>query len=87
MSLLTNIVNIVVVCPHCSEQILIEELNCCIFRHGILKDSGKQICPHSSLELCNYYINEKKIFGCGKPFQIIKEIGKDEYKAVVCGYI
>ena len=76
---------LVLLCPHCQEPIIIEELNCCIFRHGILKESGKQIDPHSSKELCDYYISHKKIFGCGKPFQIVKF--NNEYTAVVCGYI
>ena len=25
----------IVVCPHCKESILIEKLNCGIFRHGV----------------------------------------------------
>ena len=35
-------------CPHCQEFIIIEQLNCGIFRHGVLKKSGKQINPHAS---------------------------------------
>ena len=27
-----NITNIVVECPHCKEPVLIEKINCCIFR-------------------------------------------------------
>lgn len=81
----SNKCNIIIICPHCSIPILIEELNCCIFRHGTLIESGKQIDPHSSFELCNYYVAQKKIYGCGKPFQIINE--DNEYKAVICGYI
>ncbi len=37
-----NSINIVL-CPHCMEYIEILELNCKIFRHGVFKDSGKQI--------------------------------------------
>ena len=48
-------------CPHCKELVLIEQLNCCIFRHGILIESGKQIDPHASKELCDYYIEKNKI--------------------------
>ena len=29
-----NITNIVVECPHCKEPVLIEKINCCIFRHA-----------------------------------------------------
>jgi hypothetical protein len=78
-------INLVVTCPHCSDPIIIEELNCCIFRHGIFKETALQIDPHSSEELCNYYISQKKIYGCGKPFQIINVNG--EYCAIKCGYI
>lgn len=76
----------VIVCPHCKEFVLIEEKNCLIFRHGVLKENQIQIDPHSSLELCTYYINNDKIYGCGKPFQLV-ENEKHEIVAVVCDYI
>ena len=81
----SNKVNIIVNCPHCLMCIIIEELNCCIFRHGTLIESGKQIDPHSSMELCNYYVEQKKIYGCGKPFRIV--IQNNEYVPVPCDYI
>jgi hypothetical protein len=81
----SNKVNIIIICPHCEDPIIIEELNCCIFRHGILIESGKQIDPHSSFELCKYYVEQKKIYGCGMPFQIVKD--NDEFKVIICGYI
>ena len=28
-------------CPHCNEYILIEKINCAIFRHGTLKKKFK----------------------------------------------
>lgn len=78
--------NFVIECPNCNEPVLIEETNCCIFRHGVLKESGIQIDPHSSIELCSYYINNNKIYGCGKPFQLALN-DKKEIIAVTCGYI
>jgi hypothetical protein len=48
--------------------------------------SGKQIDPHASKELCDFFVEKNKIYGCGKPFQIIKN-EKGELVAVVCGYI
>ena len=76
----------IILCPHCNEMIFIEQINCGIFRHGILISNGKQIDPHSSKELCDFYIQNNKIIGCGKPFQIIlKE--NNEYDIVICGYI
>ena len=33
-------------CPHCEEYIIIEQINCAIFRHGIYKLNFTQINPH-----------------------------------------
>jgi hypothetical protein len=78
--------DLVICCPHCETPVVIEKLNCCIFRHGTLIMSGKQIDPHASKELCDFFVEKNKIYGCGKPFQIIKN-EKGELVAVVCGYI
>ena len=78
--------DLVICCPHCQDPIVIEKLNCCIFRHGTLIVSGKQIDPHASKELCDFFVEKNKIYGCGKPFQIIKN-EKGELVAVVCDYI
>ena len=78
---------IVIVCPHCSESILIYELNCCIFRHGIYKDSGKQIDPHLNKEECTKLFDQQLIYGCGKPFKIIKMANSEEYSVEICDYI
>ena len=51
----------IVVCPHCNQLIIIEKINCAIFRHGIFKESGNQIDPHSSKDLCEYYIKKNII--------------------------
>ena len=73
------------ICPHCKDYILIEKINCAIFRHGTLKQNGKQIDPHSSKESCDYYINNNLIYGCGKPFRIIDNNGILETEN--CDYI
>lgn len=75
----------VLICPHCKDYILINKINCAIFRHGILKNNGKQIDPHSPKELCEYYINNNLIYGCGKPFRIVNNNGTLETE--VCDYI
>jgi hypothetical protein len=72
---------LIVVCPHCSDQVIIEELNCCIFRHGINKNTLEQINPHALKEECDYLFENNLIYGCGKPFKIVDK------KAVVCDYI
>jgi hypothetical protein len=78
--------DIVVICPHCSDNVLIEKLNCCIFRHGSLKSDGQQIQPHLKKELCDSLFSNNLIYGCGKPFQIVKD-DKGEFIAIKCGYI
>jgi hypothetical protein len=60
----------IIQCPHCQDYIEIQELNCCIFRHGIFKETGEQINPHENKNLCDYYFHNKLIYGCGKPFKI-----------------
>lgn len=68
-------------CPHCKGTVIIEQMNCAVFRHGIFKKGGKQIPPHSSKSDCDKWIEKGEIYGCGKPFQVIDK------KAVVCDYI
>jgi hypothetical protein len=77
-------INLIVNCPHCNSPVLIEQLNCRIFRHGILKSNNTQINPHASKEECDYYINNHLIYGCGKPFRIIEN---NDFKTVICEYI
>ena len=79
-----NDVNLLL-CPNCNEYFIMEKLNCGIFRHGVIKENGKQMDPHSSKDLCDYYIRENKIYGCGKPFQVLLINNKLETK--ICDYI
>ncbi len=80
----TNI-SLIITCPNCKDFVLIEQLNCKIFRHGVLKNNGQNIPPHSNKEMCDYYIKNNLIYGCGKPFKIIEE--NKELKPVICDYI
>ena len=75
----------ILICPHCKDYIIIQKINCGIFRHGVIKKNGKQIDPHSSKELCDYYVRENEIYGCGKPFRIINI--NDNFDTEICGYI
>ena len=72
-------------CPHCNEIIIIEKINCGIFRHGIYKNTLQQIDPHLCKEKCEKLIYENIIIGCGKPFRIHKE--NNQWIAVICEYI
>ena len=57
-------------CPHCNQliQVLKNQINCKIFRHGYYKNTLEQIPPHSSKEVCDDLFNKGLIYGCGKPF-------------------
>ena len=72
-------------CPHCNIPVLIEELNCSIFRHGVFIKTNTQIPPHASKKECEYYIKNNLIFGCGKPFKIIKI--NNHLLPEICDYI
>jgi len=75
----------ILTCPHCKEFVIIEKINCAIFRHGILKSNGKQMDPHAPKELCYYLFMNGLIYGCGKPFKIINIDGKLDTE--ICEYI
>jgi hypothetical protein len=77
---------LIVECPHCKEPVIIEKLNCHIFRHGIIKQTGQQMDPHAPKNVCDDFFQKGLIFGCGKPFKIIKkEDGK--HVSEICEYI
>ena len=84
-------IDFVVECPHCKDPILIEKINCAIFRHATLKSNGIRIDPHTSKELCDFYFEKKQILGCGKPFKIIKnsesKSSDDTLIAFICEYV
>ena len=58
-------------CPHCTGTIIVEKLNCGIFRHGIFKKNGKQMDPHMKKDQCDKLSSENLIYGCGKPFRLV----------------
>ena len=74
-------------CPHCSDPILIfhAEIKCAIFRHGVIKSSGQQISPHAPKSECDYLSQNGLIYGCGKPFRVIRNTS--DYIVEVCDYI
>jgi hypothetical protein len=76
---------LIVECPNCGGTIEILEINCGIFRHGILIETMEQINPHAPEDYCIDLINKNLIYGCGKPFQLILE--NSQYKIIKCNYI
>ena len=78
---------IVLLCPHCDLMIEVLQVNCGIFRHGIYRRTHKQIPPHLDKSQCDRLKRENLIWGCGKPFQVIKKENANGWQAVGCPYI
>lgn len=80
--------NIVFNCPHCRHVVMVnkKDINCAIFRHAVKKDSGKQIDPHSSKTECDSLVKQGKVFGCAKPFRLVR-VDSFNYTAEKCDYI
>ena len=78
---------IIIECPHCQQYIQVyeNEFNCKIFRHGIYKHNSRQINPHLNKEMCDKLKELDLIYGCGKPFKLIRSEG--DFKTEICGYI
>lgn len=74
-------------CPHCKNTLIINtnEINCGIFRHAVLKSNLQQINPHEPKESCDKLVVDDLVYGCAKPFQIIKQGNK--YIIQICEYI
>jgi len=75
-------------CPHCDGMIIVQKINCGIFRHGYLKKTGKQIKPHLNKKECDRLIKNNLIYGCGLPFKIVKPVSDEEnYTTIPCDYL
>ncbi len=75
----------ILICPHCKDFIIIKKINCGIFRHGVLIKNKKQIDPHAPKEMCDYYVKNNLLYGCGKPFKIVDNNGTLDTE--ICDYI
>jgi hypothetical protein len=77
----------VITCPQCNVPTMVRksEINCLIFRHAVFRSNLKPIDPHSSKKICDDLIANKKIYGCGKPFQLIWNDSK--LYSIKCDYI
>ena len=75
-----------VLCPHCDQACEIVELNCCIFRCGIYKNTMQQLDPHAPKVVCDGLVAGDQIYGCGKPFKVVSD-ASGALVAVICDYI
>lgn len=72
-------------CPHCDVWVLIEKINCGIFRHGYNAKTKKQIDPHAPKEICDFLAKDPDIIGCCKPFRVQRK--DKELIAIKCDYV
>lgn len=72
-------------CPHCGQLIIVEQINCGIFRCGVEKQTGNQIPPHTHKQECDRLAEQGLIYGCGKPFRVEKK--ENGLEAIICDYI
>jgi hypothetical protein len=77
---------IIVECPHCKGSSHIEQINCGIFRHAVYKHNNEPIPPHTSKDECERLLSQNVVYGCAKPFKVIKNI-ENRYIAIDCDYI
>ena len=77
---------VLLTCPYadCGVTVEIIELNCRIFRCGVLKATGQQIPPHAPKEECDGYVRDGLIYGCGRPFRVDGE--NPDFSSHSCGY-
>lgn len=66
----------IVFCPKCDGPIIIEQLNCGIFIHGVCKVNHTQVNPHSNTEEVKIMLYDDKIWGCGQQFKVSIVDGK-----------
>jgi hypothetical protein len=57
-------------CPHCEMfcQVPKDMINCKIFRHAINSKTLKFMNPHAPKDVCEQWVLNGEIYGCGKPF-------------------
>ena len=67
-------------CPVCFQFVVIEQINCGIFRCGVFKDTFECIPPHSSKEQIELWKKAGRIWGCGSPMELVNN------ELVVCDY-
>ena len=77
----------VVKCPHCEQLIVVESVNCAIFRCAIYKSTMQQLNPHAPKDLCDRLKDQDQIYGCGKPFKVEWDHEYNQFNAVICEYI
>jgi len=67
-------------CPACKEPVLIDQVNCGIFRHAFYTDTLKTVDPHASKRHIMETMACGRLGGCGAPFEVV------DGRARMCDY-
>jgi hypothetical protein len=80
-------------CPYedCEGYIVIapQQVNCGVFRHAVMKTTGRAVNPHASRAKCEELLKNEKVFGCARPFRLkrIKK-GQETFVSIEeCGWV
>lgn len=80
-------------CPYedCEGYIVIspKQVNCGVFRHAVIKTTGRAVNPHASREKCEELLKQGKVYGCARPFKLrrIKKSTETFVAIEKCGWI
>jgi hypothetical protein len=78
-------------CPHCQGMVEIpaNDFACRIFRHGVYRANGLSIPPHLGKNECEELVKNNKVWGCAKPFQLIRQgtTPQQQEQCVACDYV
>lgn len=69
-------------CPHCEGlvEVLASQINCKIFRHGVMRGTHNQVNPHASRDECDRLVRDNAVWGCCRPFTFDGQtVAKCEY--------
>jgi hypothetical protein len=74
-------------CPHCGGGVVVleSEVNCRIFRHGVMRDGSGGVPPHAPREQCDAMVAGDAVYGCARPFELIP-VGR-EFVVRACEYV
>jgi len=77
--------DIVSKCPHCLEYVVVRpgEINCGVFRHGVMRRDFLQMDPHAPKSVCDSLYQKNLIYGCGRPLRYNRTTGDFEVSAYV----
>lgn len=69
-------------CPWCAGEIiiLVNELACRRFVHGVVKATGQAITPHAPAAECQALIAGDLIWGCGRSVELPASTGVPEQR-------